>query len=158
MENSKQVVVIVNIIDIAISPTDLKIRDGNNGLAAPTHYLYQCYLVIKKVQWHLSKGNFTRKTSPTNQNGRRFADDVFKCIFLNKNIWISHKISLKILTKVQINNTPALVQILAWRRSGVKPLSESMMFSLLTHICVTQWVNLKITYLTFHEISKGPMH
>ena len=32
---------------------------------------------------------------------------------------------------------------MAWRRSGDKPLSESMMVSLLTHICVTrpQWVN-----------------
>ena len=42
----------------------------------------------------------------------------------------------------QINNIPALVQIMAWRRPGDKPLSETMMVSLLTHICVTrpQWV------------------
>ena len=33
---------------------------------------------------------------------------------------------------------------MAWRRRGDKPLSEPMMVSLLTHICVTrpQWVNL----------------
>ena len=32
---------------------------------------------------------------------------------------------------------------MAWRRPGAKPLSEPMMVSLLTHICVTrpQWVN-----------------
>ena len=30
------------------------------------------------------------------------------------------------------------VQIIAWRRSGDKPLSESMMVTLLTHICVTR--------------------
>ena len=32
---------------------------------------------------------------------------------------------------------------MAWRRPGVKPLSETMIVSLLTHICVTrlQWVN-----------------
>ena len=38
---------------------------------------------------------------------------------------------------------PSLVQIMAWRRPGDKPLSEPMMVSLLTHICVTgpQWVN-----------------
>ena len=37
---------------------------------------------------------------------------------------------------------PPLVQIMAWRRPGDKPLSEPMMFSLPTHICVTrpQWV------------------
>ena len=42
-----------------------------------------------------------------------------------------------------VNNTPALFQIMAWRRPGNKPLSEPMMVSLLTHICVTrpQWVN-----------------
>ena len=39
-------------------------------------------------------------------------------------------------------NIPALVQIMAWRCSGDKPLSEPMMVSLLTRICVTrpQWV------------------
>ena len=77
------------------------------------------------------------------QNGRHFADDTFKPIFLNENIWISIKISLKFVPKVPINNIPALVQIMAWRRPGDKPLSEPMMVSLLTHICVTrpQWVN-----------------
>ena len=41
------------------------------------------------------------------------------------------------------NNMPSLVQMMAWRRPGDKPLSEPMMVSLLTHICVTrpQWVN-----------------
>ena len=77
------------------------------------------------------------------QNGRHFADDIFKGIFLNENIWILFKISLKFVPKVPINNTPALVQIMAWRRPGDKPLSEPMMVNLLTHICVTrpQWVN-----------------
>ena len=77
------------------------------------------------------------------QNGRRFADDVFKCIFLNENVWISFKISLKFVPKDPINTIPVLVQILAWRRSGDKPLSEPMTVSLLTHICPTrsQWVN-----------------
>ena len=41
-----------------------------------------------------------------------------------------------------MNNIPTLVQIMAWRRPGDKPLSEPMMVILLTHICVTrpQWV------------------
>ena len=77
------------------------------------------------------------------QNGRRFADDTFKRIFLNENIRVSIEISLKFVPKGPINNIPALVQIMAWRRSGDKPLFESMMVSLLTHTCVTrpQWVN-----------------
>ena len=76
------------------------------------------------------------------QNGRHFADDIFKCIFLNENVWISIKISLKFVPKGPINNIPALVQIMAWRRPGDKPLSEPMMVRLPTHICVTrpQWV------------------
>ena len=90
------------------------------------------------------------------QNGRRFADDVFKCIFLNENVWISLKISLKFVPKVPINNIPALVQILAWRRWGDKPLSEPMMVSLLTHICVTrpQWVkSVCFSDTTWHRTS-----
>ena len=76
------------------------------------------------------------------QNGRHFVDDTFKYIFLNENVIILVKISLKFVPKGPINNIPALVQIMAWRRSGDKPLSEPMMVSLLTHICVTrpQWV------------------
>ena len=50
------------------------------------------------------------------QNGRHFADYIFKCIFLNENAWISFKISLKFVPKGLINNIPALVQIMAWRR------------------------------------------
>ena len=50
------------------------------------------------------------------QNGRRFADDTFKRIFLNENVRISIKISLKFVPKGPINNIPALVQIMAWRR------------------------------------------
>ena len=58
------------------------------------------------------------------QNGRCFADDTFKCIFLNENVRISIKISLKFVPKGPINNNPALVQIMAWCRSDDKPLSE----------------------------------
>ena len=77
-------------------------------------------------------------------NRRHVADDIFKCIFKNENEWISHRISLKFVPKVRINNIPALVQIMAWRLPGDKPLSDPMMVSLLTHICVSrpQWVNL----------------
>ena len=76
------------------------------------------------------------------QNRRHFADGFFKCIFLNENVWIPVKLSLKYVPKSPFNNIPALVQIMAWRRSGDKPLSEPMMVGLSTHICVTrpQWI------------------
>ena len=87
-----------------------------------------------------------------------FADDIFKCIFLNENEWISPRISLKFVPKVRINNIPALVQILAWRRSGGTPLSEPMMVSLLTHICVTRpqwfkWTLDDLGALQWHNLS-----
>ena len=77
------------------------------------------------------------------QNGHCFADDTFKRILLNENITISIKISLRFVPKGLINNIPVLVQIMAWRRPGDKPLSEPMVARSLTHICITrpQWVN-----------------
>ena len=80
----------------------------------------------------------TREVLPYNtlrpkQNGRHFPHDIFECIFLNENVWISIKISLKFVPKGPINNITALVQIIAWRRAGGKPVRR---------ICVTrpQWV------------------
>ena len=58
------------------------------------------------------------------QNGRHFADDTFNRIFVNENVRIAIKFLLKFVPKGPINNIPALVQIMAWRRPGDKPLSE----------------------------------
>ena len=38
------------------------------------------------------------------QNGRHFADDIFKCIFLNENAWIPIKISLKFVPQGPISH------------------------------------------------------
>ena len=65
------------------------------------------------------------------QNDRLFADDTFKRIFLNEN-------SLKFVPKGLMNNIPALVLIMAWRRPGDKPLSEPRLVRSLTHICITR--------------------
>ena len=82
------------------------------------------------------------KTLRPRQDGRHFTDDNFKSIFLNENVFIWFKFSLKFVPKVRMNNIPALVQLMACCRSGDKPLSEPVMVSLLTHIFVTrpQWV------------------
>ena len=87
--------------------------------------------------WHLLVNTLRPR-----QDGRQFPDDIFICIFLNENEWHSIKISPKFVPKVPINHITALVQIMAWRRPGDKPLSEPMMVVLPTHICVTrpQWV------------------
>ena len=88
------------------------------------------------------------------QNGCHFTDDSLKYIFLNENVIISAKISLKFVPKGPINNIPILVQTMAWRRPGDKPLSGPMMIRLLTYICVTwpQWV--KQCYLISRIVSE----
>ena len=85
------------------------------------------------------------------QNGCHFPDDIFKCIFLTENVWISFKNSLKFVPEVRISNIQAFAQIMAWLRPGDKPLSEPMMVNLLTHICVTQpqWINTCKTVMLF---------
>ena len=103
---------------------------------ATNHYLNQwwsrlrTHVCITRLRW--------LNTLRPRQNGRHFADDILKCIFLNGNVWIPIEISLKFVPKGPIDNIPALVQIMAWRRPGDKPLSEPIMVKLPTHICVTQ--------------------
>ena len=109
-------------------------------------YVYKrvCRVASLLVSWLSHLLNTLRPR----QDGRRFPDDIFKCIFFNENVTISIKISLKFVLKARINNIPALVQIMAWRRPGDKPLSGPVMVSLLTQICVTrpQWVNYRYTH------------
>ena len=104
---------------------------GLNALIS-SYYFRQCSLFPPTIN-----------TLRRRQNGRRFPDDIFKCIFLNENVWILIKVSLKFVPKGSIDNISALVKIMAWRRPGDKPLFEPIMVSLPTHICVTQpqWVN-----------------
>ena len=42
------------------------------------------------------------------KNGRHFADDILKCIFVNENAWIPIEISFQV-PKCPIDNIPALV-------------------------------------------------
>ena len=83
------------------------------------------------------------------QISRHFANDIFNCIFLNENVLISIKISLKFITKGAINNISALVHKMAGRRLGDKPLSEPMMVRLPMHIYVTrpQWFQISVRVL-----------
>ena len=101
----------------------------DNGLVPNRRHVIIDHLNL----WWLSLGTFICVTLPhilkPRQNCRHFADDIFKSFFLNENVWISLKISLKFVPKVRINNISALVQIMAWRRAGDKSLSESMLAS-----------------------------
>ena len=64
---------------------------------------------------------------PLDKMAAILADNIFKHIFLNENIRISIKISLKFVPKGLIDNTSALIQVMPWRQTGDKPLPEAMM-------------------------------
>ena len=72
-------------------------------------------------------------------------DANFMTIFSYAFSWMKiYEFRLKFFPNGPINNISSLVQIMAWRRPGDKPFSESMMVILLTHICATRprWVKL----------------
>ena len=52
------------------------------------------------------------------QYGCHFPHGIFNCIFLNENVWITIKISLKFVSVGSINNISALVQIMACANQG----------------------------------------
>ena len=59
----------------------------------------------------------------------KITDNIFKSIF-NESVWISITtctISLKFIPKGPIDYKSALVQVVAWHRTGEKPLPESML-------------------------------
>ena len=87
----------------------------------------------------MRKGKAHVNTLRPRQKCCHFADDMFNCIYLlNTKGWISLNVSLKFVFRVRISNIQALVQIMSWRWPGDMPLSDPMMISLLTHICVTR--------------------
>ena len=102
---------------------------------ATSHYLNQCW-PRSSTPYGITRPQRVNTLRPR-QNGRHFADGIFKCMFLNENVWISINISLNFVPKGPINNIPSLIQIMAWCCPGDKPISEPMTVSLLTRFWVT---------------------
>ena len=55
------------------------------------------------------------------------ADDNFKCIFLNENDRIPIPIPLKFVPRNPIDNKSALIQVMAWCRTGHNPLPDPVL-------------------------------
>ena len=55
------------------------------------------------------------------------ADDNFKCIFFDEYYRILIRISQKFVPRSAINNKPAMIQVMAWRQRGDKPLPKLML-------------------------------
>ena len=73
--------------------------------------------------------------------GQNKMDTIFHTTFSNAFSWLKmYEFQLRfhwsLFLRVQLTISPASVQIMAWSRPGDKPLSEPMMVSLQTHICV----------------------
>ena len=99
-------------------------------------YSFQFQLTLKTedhhdvdlcCDWWYHRLSYRQPAAPITYWDDIFTDDIFKCIFMNENVWISLKISLTYVPKVRINNITSLVQILAWHRLGDMPLSEPIM-------------------------------
>ena len=71
-------------------------------------------LLCSIVLWYSSINKLRPK-----KNANYFAGDIFKCICYDEYM-ISNNISLNFAPEGQINNSPALVQIIAWCRPGDK--------------------------------------
>ena len=79
-----------------------------------------------KSLWHWNLNVLAKKfkTLRPRRNWKNFTDDILKPIFFDENVWISTNISLTFVSKGPINNSPPLVEMMAWRRPGDQPLSE----------------------------------
>ena len=95
-----------------------------------------CYLTVAAfLQWQIVLhmwdrvcwGEYIYLPITPGQNGHRFADDISRFIFVNEKFCLFIEISRKYVHKGPIDKNLALFQIMAWRRIGVRSLSEPML-------------------------------
>ena len=92
--------------------------------------------------------SFLSNTFRPRCNGKHFADDIYKCIFFNENIWISVKISLKVLLTIFQHRTTCDWDIAnsifdlensrsAWVIAKVNPMVTFEALSLIDTVCLS---------------------
>ena len=97
-------------VGVRIGRTDWRSRNGDPNIIATKR-----------------NSELSFNSSPPGQNGRHFAAAIFKCISMNEKFCIFIRISLKFVPKGQIESKLELVQVMAWRQTGDKPLPEPML-------------------------------
>ena len=92
--------------------------------------------------WNINNTFMINTLSPR-RNGHNFPDDIFKGICLHENDELRLRFHWRLFLSFQSSIFATLVQTIAWRWPGDKPLSEAMVVSLLAHVHYTrpQWVN-----------------
>ena len=83
----------------AMSPRDQRVKK---------HHMDVSWMLALLATCQTGLHSWVTQSAP-GQNGRHFADDIFRCIFVNEIFFILIKISLKFVPKGPIDDNPALV-------------------------------------------------
>ena len=119
------------------------------SMSRSRHELHVIWLWVTSLRqtsslllWGVHCGSGTLTHLSLEKMAANQADDIFNCIFLNEHDRILIQISLKYVPRSPIDNKTALVQVMAWRRTGDKPLPGPMMTQFIHHIFDTRgrWV------------------
>ena len=134
-------------------------RSGDKPLSEPTMVVFPTHIYSSPGLSELTHNTFVNRCKMavilfrlqcvnalrSRQNGR-ISQTTFSSAFYWMKIYeLQLIIHWSFVPKGPINNIAALVQIMGRRRPGDKPLSEPMLVSLPTHICVIrpQWINCR---------------
>ena len=119
-------------------------RPGDQPLSEPMMVNLTTHICVTRPQW-------VNAMRPR-QNGCLFPDDISKSIFMNLKCTNFDWDFTKFVLKGPVNTIPALVQIMARHRPGDEPLSEPMMVSLLTRICVNRLQYLSMRWWSLDNL------
>ena len=121
----------VSRVSLKLLPSSLGENEDENVVGQRAIILFRPHPISKGKNFNLRHGGQDKMAA------------IFQATFLTRYSWmemyaVRSKFHWSLFLGGPINNNLALVGIMDWRRPGDKPLTESMMFSLLRHICVTR--------------------
>ena len=99
------------------------------------HYTVGCLLVSL----------LSLNASPPGQNGRHFADEIFRCISVNETFCILIRISLTFVAKGLIDNMSALVRFMVYSHAISQSLKLYVKYNLLLDSLITDTTELICT-------------
>ena len=81
------------------------------------------------------------------QNCHHFADDIFKCIFVSKNIWIHLRFHWSLFIRFELPVFQHWFRLWLDADKATSHYLNNWWFTLLTHTCVTwpQWVKIHVS-------------
>ena len=124
-------------------------QDPGGPHVGPMNFVIWECLAISKQQWawYYFFGYIWLTHWDWDKMSAIFGTKMFKCIFLNENVQISIKISLKFVPKGPINNIPALVQIMVWSQTSYYLKQWWLSLQMHMHVTWPHWVNIYLKLL-----------